>query len=250
MNKAAPEEFLANLKLYENLTGDEDYGSLIDGNFGSRWGVEIGDKTLFLPDPYKGINAFNVANYLNSLSVEKNVYLDLGSGIGSDAIKVSKMVDRPTRFLLCDIPLNLTTAYAYVSANVSYKCSLISSAIQLRDRLECDFSEHEFIFIPSIFVEDMAKGITSIDLMYNRGSFSEMDYGTVKFYIDVLLARGPVKALFEINSNIKNMNTSSHIEVPSSEFPLPENFKLIYRLPSVNIEFRHRYVQSLYEKRN
>lgn len=248
LNKKAPEHFLANLKLYENLTGDTDYGSLIDGDFGGRWGVKIGNRTLLLVDPYKGINAFNAANYLNSLAVKKNIYLDFGSGIGSDCIKVSKMVARPTRFLLCDIPLNLTTAFAYVSANVKYQCHLVSSTEQLQETLKSNFSEHEFIFVPSIFVEELAKQLVSIDLMYNHGSFSEMDYDTVKFYIDVLLTKGPVKALFEINSNTRALNKSSHIEVPSSEFPLPETFQLIYKLPSVNIEFRHRYVQSLYKR--
>ena len=249
IGKAPPEQFIANFELYNNLTGLNDLSLLDDGNFGGKWGVRVNDSVVTVVDPYKGINAFNAANYLNAAASNRKAHLDFGSGIGSDVIKVSKLVNSPTRFILVDIPLNLTTAYAYISNNVAHCCQLIREKQELDEVSSREFDQHEFIFVPSLYVEELADKIDSIDLMYNHGSFSEMDFNTIKFYMDTLLADGPVNALLEINSNTPMENTGGHIEVVSSRFPIPPQFKLVTRTPSINVEFGHRYVQSLYVKR-
>ena len=84
--------------------------------------------------------------------------------------------------------------------------------------------------------------------MYNHGSFSEMDYSTISFYLKTLLKNGPVKAIFEINSNKDVENTGGHTEIKSSLFPIPKSFKLIKRNQSFNSYFDHRYLESLYVK--
>jgi len=76
-----------------------------------------------------------------------------------------------------------------------------------------------------------------------------MDFHTVKFYMDTLLANGPVRAVLEINSN-SAIDNAGFIEVMSSNFPIPPEFKLVCRTPTVNIEFGNRYMQSLYIKKS
>ena len=169
--------------------------------------------------------------------------MDIGSGYGSDVIKTSKLSIKPTRTILFDIPLNLTTAYAYISMNTNKKCFLISSKSDLEILKDDNFSEDHFIFIPTIFAEELSSIKPNIKLIFNHGSFSEMDFKTVKFYLDTLL-NNHVKYLYEINSNDTQLNTGNHIEVTSSTFPLPNEYKLLKR--SITTIPYHRYLESLY----
>ena len=223
---------------------DLDVDILNDGDFGNRWGLIKDNKVITLADPYKTINAFNTSNMLNSINDSKNIcYMDIGSGYGSDVIKTSKLSIKPTRTILFDIPLNLTTAYAYISMNTNKKCFLISSKSDLEILKDDNFSEDHFIFIPTIFAEELSSIKPEIKLTFNHGSFSEMDFKTVKFYLDTLL-NNHVKYLYEINSNDTQLNTGNHIEVTSSTFPLPNEYKLLKR--SITTIPYHRYLESLY----
>ena len=247
IGKKAPNQFISNLKKFKNLTNlDETF--LNDGDFGSKWGVKIKDQFVNFVDPYKGVNTFNISNYLNGQNLKKNIFIDFGSGFGSDTVKLTKLLKSPTRFYLIDIPLNLTTAYAYISHNSKFKTTLISDISDLEIEINKDFKDHEVVFVPSIFVKELSSKLKKVDLMYNHGSFSEMDYETIEFYLDTLMKYGPVKALFEINSNEEKENCGNHIEIPSSTFPIPKEFKLIFRAPTINDVFGHRYMQSLYIK--
>lgn len=243
-----PIQFLKNLEQFLYLTNHK-VDMLDDGPFGGRWGVNIDGVLVNLSDPYKGLNAFNSAKIIDYMCNKNPTYIDFGSGLGSDAVKVEKFTTLPLRSILIDIPLNLTTAFAYVSMNTAKKCVLISSVDQLTKQLESNFTESEFLFVPSIFVSEIGKLGINIDLMYNHGSFSEMDYETVKFYLDNLL-NGTVKSLFEINSNAPILNYGGHIEVESLNFPIPSEYKLIKRGPSLNAYFNHRNVESLYIYKN
>ena len=247
IGKKAPDQVIKNIEIFSFITG-LDIKILDDGNFGNKWGIKMDNKIITYPDTFKGIAAYNIANYLNAKTKKKMIYIDLGSGYGSEVLKVEKLIKSPTRILLIDIPLNLTTAFAYVSMNTEKKCVLIESEEDLESYLRKDFTNNEFIFIPSVFVKKLANTLDEIDLMYNCSSFSEMDYDTVKFYIDTLMKNGPVQALFEINSNKPFLNKSEHHEVLSNSFPIPENFKLIKRNNTINSE--DRYIESLYVKNN
>ena len=120
IGKKAPEQIIKNLETFSFVTG-LDIKILDDGNFGNKWGIKIDNKIITYLDTFRGITAYNVANYLNAKTKKKLNYIDLGSGIGSDVIKVEKLIKYPTRILLIDIPLNLTTAFAYVSMNTEKK---------------------------------------------------------------------------------------------------------------------------------
>tara|TARA_Y100000589_G_scaffold283675_1_gene281904 strand:- start:425 stop:1534 length:1110 start_codon:yes stop_codon:yes gene_type:complete len=243
----APPQFIHNLEKFTYLTGLSS-DSLPDGDFGGRWGVDVNGNIITLVDPYKGINAFNTAKILSYLcNGSKATYIDLGSGIGSDAIKVMRFCDIPVRAILIDLPLNLTTAFSYVSMNTDRKCVLISNSSQLREVLSNNTDESEFLFIPTIFIEELMETDIVVNLLYNHGSFSEMDYDTVRFYLQNIL-NGTTQALYEINSNSPVENNGGHIEVPSARFPIPYQYKLVKRNLALNSYFDHRYVENLYVK--
>ena len=239
-----PYQFEYNLFMFKYIT-NLSLDFLCDGDFGNKWGLLNDDKIITFVDPYKGINAYNTSNLLNSIEKDNICYMDLGSGWGSDALKVEKLSNKPTRVILFDIPLNLTTAYAYVSMNTDKECILISSKGDLEILKNNEYTESQFIFIPTIFIEELTKINPKIDLIFNHGSFSEMDYKTVEFYLKTLLTDN-VKYLFEINSNESVLNGGGHIEVESSKFPLPKEYKLIKRSPTINSCLGHRYLESIY----
>jgi hypothetical protein len=248
LGSGAPQQFVHNLENFLNLTG-LNINVLDDGNFGGKWGVRIDNSLITFIDPSKGLNAFNSANFLNANCGQKATYLDLGSGYGSDVIKVEKMAEMPLRTILCDLPLNLTTAFAYVSMNTRKRCVLIDSESALEAQLSSNFSESEFIFVPTIFIEKLAESSGPIDLLFNHGSFSEMDYNAVKFYLDTLLLNGPVKAMFEINGNVKfgpHRYQKFRGEVLQSSFPIPDSFKLLKRNLGINNYYDGRLVENLY----
>jgi len=251
LNSKAPIQCVKNLDDFKKLTiGNsnvyQNIDKLDDGPFGGKWGISVDGFMLNFLDSYKGVNAFNSAKIINSMCDEdRATYIDLGSGIGSDAIKVEKFTDFPLRSILIDIPMNLTTAYSYVSMNSGKRCVLISNIDEFIEIVKADFDESEFLFVPTNLVEQIGKLGLSIDLLYNHGSFSEMDFDTIKFYLDNLL-NGTVKALFDINSNTSTILSGGHVEVISSSFPIPSVYKLMKRNSSINSYFNHRYVESLY----
>ena len=69
-----------------------------------------------------------------------------------------------------------------------------------------------FIFIPTIFAEELSSINPKIKLIYNHGSFSEMDYETVEFYLKTFLTND-VKYLFEINSNESATNAGAILKL-------------------------------------
>jgi len=251
LNNEIPNQCAKNLDDFTQLTmnGSNAYSNidkLDDGPFGGKWGVRVEGFILNYLDLYKGVNAFNSAQVINYMcDRNRAVFMDLGSGIGSDAIKVEKFTDFPLRSILIDVPLNLTSAYAYVSMNSGKRCVLVSDIDEFSKIVEADFDESEFLFVPTTLVEQIGKLGLSIDLLYNHGSFSEMDFKTIKFYLDSLL-NGTVKALFEINSNSSRTLSGGHVEVISSSFPIPSEYKLVKRNSSINSYFNHRYVENLY----
>lgn len=242
-----PVQFERSLFLFKYIT-NMDTDILCDGDFGNKWGLLKNNNIITLFDPYKGTTAYNTANMLNSINSSENIcYMDLGSGYGSDALKVSKLSNKPIRTILFDIPLNLTTAYTYISMNTDKKCFLISSVSDLDIIKDNNYSESHFIFIPTIFAEELSEINPKIKLIYNHGSFSEMDHETVEFYMKTFLTND-VKYLFEINSNENITNTGDHIEIKSSSFPLPKSYKLLKRSPTTYLS--SRYLESLYIREN
>lgn len=187
----------------------------------------------------------NCSNILSSQSKDCPVFIDLGSGIGTCALKTARMFESKSKIILIDLPLNLTTAYAYIKTNSAYDCNLISSLDDLYNIKNNSLDATTFYFVPSSFIDQIPHYIEEIDLLYNHGSFSEMDKITIDFYIDVLTNRIKCNYLYEINSNKPKLNIGNHVEIPSSDFGFPAHMKLLAKYPAVIDP--SRYVCSLYK---
>jgi hypothetical protein len=243
-----PSDFNIWIDAYKYLTGrsEED---LVVSSIGNPWGCEINKGIIKVIDPAQGIKAQSIINLLYANYLEDNHKLtlfDLGSGFGGDVEKVARWYKEPLRIILMDIPMNLTTAYAYISSCFKKeKKVLVKSLGQLESTLEENKEHLEFIFLPTCFIENLNK--LDIDILHNHGSFSEMDYKTIKFYLESLLPK--TKYMHEINSSMPaTLSNNSHVEVSSKEFPIPDTHCIISRTPTWTTPRGHRYLTSIYKR--
>ena len=248
MSGPLPGEFITWVDAFCYLTG-RPIEDLAYNDFGARWGVQTSEGIVTVKDVTQGANSQNLVNLLETVGSisRKPVLVEIGSGYGGEIEKVARWFNKPARYILVDIPLNLTSAYAYIKSGFSdAKISLISDRAVLEKELQTTCTGNEFIFIPTILIESLRN--VEIDILYNHGSFSEMNYATIKYYFDVLLRQGQVGIVFEINSNQKALNCSDHTEVPSSEFPFPDDYRLLMRNPVWLTSSGYRYLQSVWVK--
>lgn len=252
--KKTPMAYKVWLDAFKYITGrpEED---LVVSSIGNPWGCKtVNGGVIKFIDPVQGIKAQSIVNVLSLLNSEESygtdggrklTLMDLGSGFGGDVEKVARWYKGALKVVLVDIPVNLTTAYAYISSCFpDARKKLVSSLSQLDVVSESNDENIEFIFVPTCFVESL-KGMP-IDVLHNHGSFSEMDFETIKLYFDVLLPM--TTYLHEINSNKSAYLSDSHQEVNSFSFPVPETHQLVTRGPTWYTPRGHRYLFSLYKK--
>ncbi len=234
-------------KTIYSMYGKYEESWIVDGDFGKPWGLAISKNNIVTYSDIEYYSyAMNCAQILRSQSKDCPIFIDLGSGTGSLSLKTAKMLKSKSKIILIDIPMNLTTAYAFVKTNSDYDCNLICSLKELDKIKNSSLDATTFYFIPSNFIEQIPDVINEIDLLYNHGSFSEMDKKTIDLYLDVLTNRIKCNYVYEINSNQNILNAGNHIEIPSSEFGFPVHMKLISKYPAI-INEPHRYVCSLYK---
>lgn len=237
-------------KIICNMYGKYEESWIVDGDFGKPWGVAISKNKIAT---YNDISyypyAMNCAKILQSQSKDCPVFIDLGSGIGSVPLKTAKMLKTKSKIILIDVPLNLTTAYAFIKTNSDYDCNLICSLDEFDKIKDNILDATTFYFVPSSFIEKIPEIINEIDLLYNHGSFSEMKRITIDFYLEILTNRVKCNYVYEINSNNDVLNCVDHNEIPSSDFGFPSHMKLISKYPHMTFP-EDRYVCSLYKNTN
>jgi len=239
-------QFYQNLDGFLYLTG-KTKKELVSPNIGSKWGINVSGNTIKITEPNQGLKVNSIINLLNFCSINKDNYtilVELGGGYGGDMEKLLRFYKKPLKIIMVDIPLNLTTAFAYLSTIFpKYNSTLVTSTDEALNLLEFNDNETELIFIPTLIVDTLKK--LDIDIVHNHGSFSEMDMITIDYYLKVLVTE-KTSFLIETNSNKKVMNTDGHIEIPSSEFPIPKSHILLSRSPTWRTSLGHRYLESIY----
>ncbi len=121
---------------------------------GGEWGM-LSDGGIIKPtDPGDGIKAYNLLLAAESYGNQSKLTIcDLGSGFGGMIEKLARWHDGIARYILVDIPLNLTTAYAYFSFGFENESlHLIKTPEQFNKLLETEFSSNQFIFLPSAYL--------------------------------------------------------------------------------------------------
>jgi len=240
--------FIKNLDGFKYLTGKNET-ELTSPSYGNPWGFRVGSDILKPNDPETGIKAFHILNLLNSIEDGERILtlVDLGSGSGMDIENVLRWYKKPIRVILVDIPLNLTTAYSFISAcQKNANIYLVDNIKMLHNILNSPCNGVECIFVPTLFTEELKN--VEIDVVFNHGSFSEMDYHSIQYYLKILVHE-KTKYLLEINNNkekVKHIDTDDFIEIASSKFPIPETHILLSRNPTWQTPTGHRYLYSLY----
>ena len=239
-------QFLEQMDGFKYITG-RPATDLVVPSYGNRWGFALGDGILLASDPAQGTKAHNLTILLKSLRRDTDsrlTLLDLGSGFGSAVEMASRWYDGRLTVVLLDIPLNLTSAYAHISAcHPDAPRHLVTDAAELETALADESAPTVFVFVPSLLVEHLSG--RRVHVLHNHGSFSEMNRVTIKYYLDVLVTE-TTDYLIETNSNQPVENTGQHLEVPSSEFPVPDSHRMISRGPIWRTPLGHRYLQTIY----
>lgn len=216
----------------------------------SNWGVKYPGTDLIVNyvDVWHAWQALGISNLYDFVKArdkrEKPVIMEIGSGFGDLAFKLTKLLG-PATLVLVDIPLNLTTAYAFLRRTVSadVRVTLISSEADA-EAFVAPNDGIDIVLVPTCFYDAATRGIPC-DILCNFGSFSEMDYDTIAYY----LSRTPdsCRFIYETNSATQARNSSGHIEVSALTFPVKENFKITTRLPDPGMAHSGRYVTTVYE---
>ena len=167
--------------------------------------------------------------------------LDLGSGYGGLAEKIMVWSNGMITMFLIDIPLNLTTAYAYLARIFGTdRVTLVSSKEQLE---KIKLESGKFILVPTLLVPELK---INFDIINNTHSFSEMDLPTVKYYLKTLVTP-KTSYLIGTNVNIPRHVFAGHLEIMSCDFPVPKTHKLLTRFAD---GIQSRYVTSIYKQLN
>lgn len=231
-----PQKFLSECRLFETLTGSMA-SELVTSKNWKCWGLRTEKGIVKYVDPSHGITAHHILTLAGT--IEKfPVILDLGSGYGGLAEKIMSWTNGRASIFLADIPLNLTTAYAYLAAIFGMdRVVLVSS----REQLEKTKAEQgRIVLIPTSLIPYLT---VPFDIINNTHSFSEMDYSTVKYYLETLVTPN-TSYLIETNVGIPDHRFAGHLELMSRDFPIPKTHRLLARFPD---GIQSRYVTSIYQ---
>jgi hypothetical protein len=204
-----------------------DLGELCVGTpYPSAWGLGVPGHSPHVIShvaPSHARQAMHIIRALesNALWAEetKAVVLDLGSGFGGMAHYLLNLTEMNFDMILLDIPLNLTTAYAYLRVtNPGRRVVLVKTREEIKMLSEETPRplEKRVILIPSIFAADIALYFPP-SLLHNAQSLSEMSRVTIEMYLRNLVTQA---TRFVIESNVSNRFVTSnagHVEVGSGE---------------------------------
>jgi hypothetical protein len=191
------------------------------------WGHRSEAGIVKFTDIWHSIQANHIVDVVSYLKIFEKPqtlsYIEIGSGFGGLAEKLanSSIFDR---LVLFDIPHNLITAYYYLGRCIGGDSVRIVST---REEFEHAYLEKSayIILCPTCFYDSVCD-LDGNFVFGNFGSFSEMDYETVRFYLGGLPKA--TRAIVQINSNEKAMNTGDHTEVSCDEFPYKDDFVRVY----------------------
>lgn len=205
------------------------------------WGLKTGAGIVKYTDPQHGVQATHVLRAIELLRPgSPTTVLDLGSGFGGLAEKLAAWARTEVRVVLVDIPLNLTTAYAYLARSRGRGVvRLVTEPDHLED------AAARFLLAPTALLPAL-RGRLTHGVLHNGKSFSEMDAATVARYLE-LLVNDRVDVIIETNANrVGSENFGGHREVPSRAFPIPDSHPLLSRFQDSR---PGRYVTSVYLNR-
>lgn len=222
--------FIKDLNLYKIIFKNLDSLPSNSNNQIKKWGYKHKNDKIHFADVASGVQKNLILNALNLLN-EKRKYniMEIGPGFGPLAERLFDE-NKINTLILLDIPSTLTTAFYYLSSKFGLdKVKILSSPSDVQKYYNLD-DEKKILLIPTCYY-DLIKNIKNVDLLCNFASFSEMEFDTIKFYLENLPKE--VKLIVSGNSNISASSSDPEVmaevrEVISDKFPIPKYFDLVF----------------------
>ena len=221
-NPTAKLLFLKDLNLYKIIF--RSFDSLPSNNNIKKWGYKNKNNKIQFNDPASLLQTDLVLNSLKLLNKkEKHNIMEIGGGFGSLAERLFEE-DKINSLILLDIPSTLTTAFYYLSSKFGLdKVKILNSSSDVEKYYDL-YDTKKILLIPTCYY-NLIKNIKNINLLCNFGSFSEMDFDVIKFYLQNMPEE--VKIIVSGNSNFSPKNLG-HLETISDKFPIPKKFDLVF----------------------
>ena len=232
-NYTAILNFLRDLDVYKIMF--KNFDSLPSNNQIKIWGYKQKNNKIDFGCISSVFQKHLILNALKLLN-QKQKYniIEIGSGSGALAERLFEE-DKINNLILLDIPSSLTTAFYYLSSKFGLdKVKILKSSSDIQKYYELG-EEKKILLIPTCYY-DLVKNIKNIDLLCNFSSFSEMNFDTIKFYLENL-PKG-IKLIVSTNNNAPTFSHGHH-DIMSDDFPIPKYFDLIFS--SIRLPFYHNW---------
>ena len=237
--------FLKDLHLYKIMF--RDYKNLPSSDSLNKWGYSNGKQKIQFLDLSSDFQKNLIIDSLNLLK-KKNKFniLEIGGGFGSLAERLFDS-NNLNSITLVDLPATLCIAYYYLCSKYGKDTvELINSANDLQHKIDLD--KKKIYLVPSAFYGELKK-YDDYDLLCNFASFSEMDYETVKFYLENLPSK--LQIIVSSNSNQETqLDRYSHTEVIIDNFPLQKEFNVVFSAVQTPFFYHQRYKTKIWFKNN
>lgn len=224
---------LKDLETWKSLVG-ANIKSLDIPPIGNPYGYVVDDTLVTACSLRHHYNAIQVKNLLTG--IKNPVVVEIGGGYGGFAYYLLKSGDY--KYIDFDLPEILLIAEYYLMAVFPEKKALLFGEGE-------GFDQYDMIFMPHFQLPKISSN--SVDLFINIRSMSEMNYDTIKEYVSQI-ARACRMYFYHENSEKDVLKEGVRREVVASKFPIPDNFKRVYKCKSPWQPGRGRIWEFLYQK--
>jgi len=205
---------------------------------GNPYGYVVRNGVLLLPTACRHhFFASRIAGLLSDIT--DPVVAEIGGGFGGMAYYLLAAVSR-LRYVDFDLPEVIVFASYYLLMAHPTKRVLLFGEGRVAD------ADYDVAVMPNFCLPELRD--RSMDLTVNMNSLSEMGKETVDEYVGQI-ARFTRRYFLHENSDTPTAKRYGHREVPASEFPIPADFKRLYKSRSVwGNAMTTRYREFLYER--
>ena len=232
---------LEDYQVWKDLVEDRDISAVSAPTVGNPWGYLM-DGSLIMADSFRlHYHANKVQNLLSDIN--RPVVVEIGGGYGGFAYYLLNRRE-PCAYIGYDLPIVLAIQTYYLMNAFPEKKFLLFDSIETEISGEI-IEKYDVILMPHFHLPRLAND--TVDLFINANSLSEMDYPTINEYL-TNIGRTCKHFFFHENSDKTVLNVG-HQEVPASRYPIPANFKQLYKHYSPWGGGAGRQREYLYERR-
>lgn len=231
MKSSLKKKHLENDLFYKQLefwqwfyNNQKDISALSYPRYGNQAGAYIDGVFVGAGSFFNEIYGSLLKNLINEIG--HPVIAEIGAGYGKLAFFLLRNCDRFT-FIDFDLPETLCLASYYLMKVFPNKHALLYG----EDQYSLDsHAKYDLIFMPPWEIEKV--GSSSVDLFINKNSLGEMEKSAVENYIKWIAQA--TRYFFHMNHDVIPANVSDQATgLRGYEYPVPENFKLLFRYPDL-----------------